>query len=319
MSHAHENDHTCDSAPDDAADDHDHSGPLVELVTLRDWLRYAVTRFNRGRLFYGHGTDNVWDEAVYLLLHALALPLDRLEPFLDACIPIEERIALLELIDRRVETRLPAAYLTGEAWLGGYRFKVDSRVIVPRSYFAALLDDGLAPWVEDPFAVTRVADICTGSGCLAILIADAFPEAAVDAVDLSSEALEVAAENIADYGLQSRIALHQGDVYTPLGDARYDLIISNPPYVTSADMATLPAEYCHEPAMALAAGDDGLDVVRALIAGARRHLRPGGMLMVEIGHNRALVEAAFPELAFMWVADAHAEDKIFLLHEDQLP
>ncbi|MCB1960336.1 MAG: 50S ribosomal protein L3 N(5)-glutamine methyltransferase [Rhodocyclaceae bacterium] len=300
-------------------DDHDHSGPLVELVTLRDWLRYAVTRFNRGGLFFGHGSDNAWDEAVYLLLHALALPLDRLEPFLDACIPIEERIALLELIERRVDSRLPAAYLTGEAWLGGYRFSVDERVIIPRSYFAALLDEGLAPWVEDPWSLTRVADVCTGSGCLAILMAEAFPAAQVDAVDLSPDALEVAAENVAAYGLEARVTLHRGDLYAPLGETRYDLILSNPPYVTTADMAALPAEYRHEPAMALAAGDDGLDIVRRLIAGARQRLTDHGLLMVEVGHNRALVEAAFPELPFIWIADAHAEDKVFLLHAEQLP
>lgn len=305
--------------PADHDEDHDHSGPLVELVTLRDWLRYAITRFNRAQLFFGHGSDNAWDEAVYLLLHTLALPLDRLEPFLDACIPIEERIQLLEVIDRRVNTREPAAYITGEAWLGPYRFKVDPRVIVPRSYFAALLADGLGPWIEEPAEVIHAADICTGSGCLAILMADAFPAATIDAVDLSADALEVAHENVADYDLQRQITLYQGDTFEPLGDKRYDVIVSNPPYVTAADMAALPEEYRHEPEMSLASGDDGLDVVRKLIAGARAHLSPGGLLLVEVGHNRAIVEAAFPDLPFTWIADEHAEDKIFLLPAEALP
>ncbi|MEZ5626128.1 MAG: 50S ribosomal protein L3 N(5)-glutamine methyltransferase [Rhodocyclaceae bacterium] len=300
-------------------DDHEHSGPLVELVTLRDWLRYAVTRFNRAQLFFGHGTDNAWDEAVYLLLHTLALPLDRLEPFLDACIPLDERETLLDIIERRVESRQPAAYLTGEAWLAGYRFKVDPRVIVPRSYFAALLADGLAPWIDDPESVTRVADVCTGSGCLAIMMAHTFPNAEVDAVDLSGDALAVAADNVADYGLEGQVHLHHGDTLTPLAGQRYDLILSNPPYVTAEAMAALPAEYRHEPEMALAAGDDGLDVVRSLIAHARAHLNPGGLLMVEVGHNRHLVEAAFPDLPFTWLADDQAEDMVFMLREDELP
>ena len=313
------------SRDDDSADaehgdghDHDHSGPLVELVTLRDWLRYAITRFNRAGLCFGHGTDNAWDEAVYLLLHTLALPLDTLEPFLDACIPIEERIELLEVIDKRVDSRLPAPYLTGEAWLRGMSFKVDQRVIVPRSYFAALLEDALAPWVGDPNAITEAADICTGSGCLAILMAMAFPDAHIDAVDLSADAIEVARQNVADYQLQSRIALHQGDAYAPLGKRRYDLIISNPPYVTASDMEALPEEYRHEPRMALAAGDDGLDVVRTLIAEASSHLKPGGILMVEVGHNRSLVDDAFPDLPLVWLTDDHAEDKIFLLHANDI-
>lgn len=312
MSHTHE-DHDHDH------EDHDHSGPLVELVTLRDWLRYAVTRFNRAQLFFGHGTDNAWDEAVYLMLHTLALPLDRLEPFMDACIPIEERVTLLEVIERRVESRMPAAYLTGEAWLAGYRFRVDPRVIVPRSYFAALLADGLSPWIDDPEAVTRVADVCTGSACLAIMMANTFPNAEVDAVDLSADALAVAADNVADYALEAQVHLHQGDALTPLAGQRYDLILSNPPYVTAEAMAALPAEYRHEPEMALAAGDDGLDVVRSLIAQARAHLNPGGLLMVEVGHNRHLVEAAFPDLPLTWLSDDHAEDMIFMLREDELP
>ena len=312
--------HDTDSSDVDHGDEHDHahSGPLVELVTLRDWLRYAITRFNRAGVYFGHGTDNAWDEAVYLLLHTLALPLDTLEPFLDACIPIEERIELLDIIDKRVDSRLPAPYLTGEAWLRGLSFKVDKRVIVPRSYFAALLEDALAPWVGNPHAIRHAADICTGSGCLAILMAMAFPDAHIDAVDLSQDALDVAHQNVDDYQLAPRIALHRGDAYAPLAGRRYDLIISNPPYVTTADMATLPEEYRHEPRIALAAGDDGLDIVRRLIAHAAAHLNPGGVLMVEVGHNRPLVEAAFPDLPLVWLSDESAQDKIFLLHADDV-
>jgi len=300
-------------------DEHDHSGPLVELVTLRDWLRYAVTQFNRNQLFFGHGSDNAWDEAVYLLLHTLALPLDRLEPFLDACIPIEERIDLLEIIDKRVTTRQPAAYLTGEAWLGPYRFKVDPRVIVPRSYFANMLMEGLAPWVDDPLAILHAADICTGSGCLAILMAEAFPLARIDAVDLSHDALAVAQENVADYGMDTQITLHHGDALAPLKGRKYDLILSNPPYVTDADMACLPEEYLHEPEISLGAGEDGLEVVRKLIADGREHLTANGLLMVEVGHNRHLVEAAYPDLQMTWITDEHAEDKIFLVRARDLP
>lgn len=316
MSHL---DHDHDPESCDCEEHHEHGGPLEELVTVRDWLRYALTRFTRAELFFGHGSSEAYDEAAYLILHTLALPLDRLEVFLDACITSSERPALLEIIERRVEERLPAAYLTHEAWMGPFRFYVDERVIVPRSYFGELLEDGLAPWVEEAEALGSVLDLCTGSGCLAILMAHAFPNARITAADLSAEALAVARRNVDDYGLAARIELVQSDVFAGLGDRQFDLILSNPPYVTTAAMAELPAEYRHEPALALAAGKDGLDVVRRILAGAARHLKPGGLLAVEVGHNRDLVEAAFPDLPLTWLASRSDEGKVFLLTREQLP
>jgi ribosomal protein L3 glutamine methyltransferase len=316
MTHADCDDH---EGPTDDHEDHDHGGPLAELVTVRDWLRYALTRFNRAELFFGHGSAEAYDEAAYLILHTLALPLDRMEVFLDACITSEERPALLEVIERRTEERIPAAYLTHEAWMGDFRFYVDERVIVPRSYFGELLEDGLSPWLADPEQVTSALDLCTGSGCLAILLAHAFPAARITGVDLSADALAVAERNVADYGLQDQIELLQSDVFAALGGRRFDLIISNPPYVTAESMAALPAEYRHEPAMALAAGQDGLEVVRRILADAKVHLNPGGLLAVEVGHNRDIVEQAFPDLSFTWLASRSDEGKVFLLQREQLP
>jgi ribosomal protein L3 glutamine methyltransferase len=291
---------------------------LVELATVRDWLRFAVSRFNGAQLFFGHGSQNAYDEAAYLILHTLHLPLDRLEPFLDAHLLKAERRAVYEILRRRVEQRVPAAYLTNEAWLGDFRFFVDERVIVPRSYFAELLEEGLAPWVADAEAVTSALDLCTGSGCLAILMAHAFPNARVDAVDVSAAALEVAARNIADYDLKERVWALRSDLFEALAGRRYDLIVSNPPYVTGPAMRALPAEYRHEPQIALAAGEDGLDAVRRILADAARHLTPNGVLAVEVGHNRALVEAAFPELPFTWLSPGDV-DAVFLLERRQLP
>lgn len=301
-------------------DEHEHeSGPLAELVTVRDWLRYAVTRFNRAGIFCGHGVTDVFDEAAWLILSSLALPLERLDPFLDACIPSDERQALFDNIERRAVERIPTAYLVNEAWLGEYRFHVDERVIVPRSFFAELLDDGFSPWVEDPQTVTSALDLCTGSGCLAILMAQAFPNADVVAVDLSEDALAVARRNVDDYGLNDQIELVHSDLFDAIGDRRFDLIISNPPYVTADAMAALPPEYLHEPHMALAAGEDGLDIVRRLIAEAATHLHPEGILAVEIGHNRDLVENAFPDLPFSWLSTEGGEDMVFLLKREDLP
>lgn len=291
----------------------------TELSTLRDLLRFAVSRYNEARLFFGHGTDNAWDEAVYLLLHSLHLPLDRLEPFLDAKLTSAERADVLHLIERRVKERLPVAYLTNEAWLGEFSFYVDERVIVPRSFIAELLREQLAPWVEDPDAVADVLDLCTGSACLAILAAHAFPAARIDAVDLSPDALAVARHNVADYDLAARIRLVEGNLFAGLKSRRYDLIIANPPYVNAAAMATLPAEYRREPELALASGDDGLDLTRAILAGARKHLRPHGLLVVEIGHNREALEAAFPETPFTWLDTTAGDQYVFLLHRDDLP
>ncbi len=291
----------------------------TELSTLRDLLRFAVSRFNEAKLFFGHGADNAWDEAAYLLLHSLHLPLERLEPFLDATLTRDERAAVLQVIDRRIRERLPVAYLTNEAWLGEYRFYVDQRVIVPRSFIAELLREQLTPWIDDAHAVTAVLDLCTGSACLAILAAHAFPAARIDAVDLSPEALAVARRNVDDYDLAAQIRLVEGDLFAGLRSKRYDLIIANPPYVNAASMATLPEEYRREPELALASGLDGLDLTRAILAGARQHLRPNGLLVVEIGHNRDALEAAFPATPFTWLDTSAGDQYVFLLHRDELP
>ncbi|HRI92300.1 50S ribosomal protein L3 N(5)-glutamine methyltransferase [Accumulibacter sp.] len=290
-----------------------------DLLTLRDLLRFAVSRFNAAGLSFGHGADNAWDEAAYLLLHRLHLPLDRLDPFLDARLTGDERAAVLRIIERRIDERLPAAYLTNEAWLAGYRFYVDERVIVPRSFIAELLCEQLAPWIEDPDGVTSVLDLCTGSGCLAIFAAHAFPKARVDAIDISPDALAVAARNVADYHLAERIRLIESDVFAALGKERYDLIVSNPPYVKAESMRSLPAEYRREPELALASGDDGLELTRAILAAARQRLRPNGLLVVEIGHNREELEAAFPDTAFTWLDTAAGDQYVFLLSREELP
>ena len=289
------------------------------LCSVRDLIRYGVSRFNETKLFFGHGSDNAWDEAVYLVLFALHLPPDQLEPFMDARVLPVERERALSLIDLRCEQRLPAPYLTHEAWLQGYRFHVDQRVIVPRSPIAELLMNHLSPWIGDPYEVTGILDLCTGSGCLAIIAAHQFPEAFVDATELSRDALDVAAINVTQHGLDDRLNLHQGSLYDPLPvAARYDLIISNPPYVNTVSMGKLPAEYRHEPRLALAGGDDGMDIVRTIIEQAPAHLSEEGWLVIEIGHERAFFEAAFPELEPVWLDTAEASDQILLLSRGQL-
>lgn len=289
------------------------------LLNVRDLIRYAVSRFNEHKLFFGHGSDNAWDEAVYLVLHALHLPPDQLEPFMDARVLQSEREKALSLIDLRCEHRLPAPYLTHEAWLQGYAFHVDQRVIVPRSPIAELLMNQLSPWIADPYEVTGILDLCTGSGCLAIIAAHQFPEAFVDATDISKDALDVALINVAQHKIKDRLNLHHGSLYDPLPvSAQYDLIISNPPYVNAASMQNLPPEYRHEPSLALAGGDDGMDVVRTIIEQAPAHLRDDGLLVIEIGHERTFFERAFPELEPVWLDTAEASDQILLLTKEQL-
>ncbi|MDP2805817.1 MAG: 50S ribosomal protein L3 N(5)-glutamine methyltransferase, partial [Gallionellaceae bacterium] len=258
----------------------------AELHTLRDWLRFTVSAFSENKLSFGHGSASAYDEAAYLILHTLHLPLDTLEPFLDARLTSHEKMALSELLQQRVEKKVPAAYLTHEAWLGTLRFYVDERVIVPRSFIAELLHENLFPWVENPESVSNVLDMCTGSGCLAILAAHVFPNASVDAVDLSTDALAVAERNINDYQLQSRVQRIESNLFAKLSGKKYDVIISNPPYVDAESVAALPAEYLHEPKLALGSGKDGLDATREILKQAAAHLNPGGILIVEIGHNR---------------------------------
>ena len=289
-----------------------------ELSTLRDMLRFGVSRFTEAGLFFGHGSDNAWDEAAYLLLHTLHLPIDRLEPFMDARLTSSERADVLEIIGRRISERLPAAYLTNEAWLGDCRFYVDQRVIVPRSHIAELLREQLSPWVEDPWAIRNVLDMCTGSGCLAILAAHAFPEAKVDGVDISPDALMVARRNVDDYDLAARLRLTESNAFAALEGKVYDVIISNPPYVNAESMAALPEEYRREPELALASGEDGLDFTRILLKQAARHLSPKGLLIVEIGHNREVLEQAYPELPFTWLETSGGDGFVFLLTREQL-
>jgi ribosomal protein L3 glutamine methyltransferase len=295
-----------------------HFDDTESLITVRDWLRFAVSRFNEAKLFFGHGSDNAFDEAAYLILHTLHLPLDRLEPFLDASLTHGESEEVQAVIERRVRERIPAAYLTNEAWLGEHRFYVDERVIVPRSFIAELLPEQLAPWLENPDEVTRALDLCTGSGCLAILAALAFPSANIDAVDLSKEALEVAAKNVSDYGLTDRIELIESDLFAALKGRSYDVILSNPPYVNAESVAALPPEYQAEPALALGSGEDGLDATRQILANAKTHLNPGGLLVVEIGHNRDVLEAAYPTLPFTWLDTESGDQFIFMLRREDL-
>jgi ribosomal protein L3 glutamine methyltransferase len=292
------------------------------FTTVRDVLRYAVTCFNEAKLFFGHGTDNAYDEAAYLILHTLKLPLDKLDPFLDAKLLREEIAALLMIVERRVTERVPAAYITNEAWLGGYRFYVDERVIVPRSFIAELIPERFSPWVEDSEAVENILELCTGSGCLPIMLADAFPNAHVDTVDISHDALAVARRNVADYELQDRVTLIESDLYAELDKQvpkkKYDLIVTNPPYVNTSSMTKLPEEYRREPQIALAGGNDGMDLVRKIIAGAGSRLTDNGVLIVEIGNEYEHAEAAFPELELTWLSTSAGDDNVFLLTADQL-
>lgn len=287
------------------------------LFTVRDLLRFAVSRFNEAGLFFGHGSDNAHDEAAYLILHTLNLPLDVLEPYLDARLMPSEKEELLGLMERRVKERLPVSYLTHHARQGDFDFYVDERVIVPRSFIAELLGEPLRPWIEYDELVHNVLDLCTGSGCLAVQAAFHYPDAVVDAADISLDALEVAAVNVEDYGLEERINLIHTDLFEGL-DGTYDLIVSNPPYVDAESVAELPPEYLHEPELSLGSGKDGLDATRQILLHAAKFLNPHGVLLVEIGHNRAELEAAYPELPFTWLETSGGDGFVFLLTREQL-
>ena len=290
-----------------------YSSPAaLHLRTVRDVLRFAVSEFNRAGLFFGHGSDNAHDEAAYLILHSLDLPLDRLDPYLDAVLLPAERHDLLAKIQRRVTERLPVAYLTHQAWQGEFEFYVDERVIVPRSFIYELLGDGLRPWIEYDELVHRALDLCTGSGCLAVQMAYHYPDAEIDAVDISLDALEVAAINVEDYGLEERINLIHTDLFEGL-EGTYDLIVSNPPYVDAESVAELPPEYLHEPELSLGSGDDGLDATRQILLYAAKYLNPKGVLLVEIGHNREVLEQTYPELPFTWLETSGGDGFVFLL------
>ena len=290
---------------------------LHSLSTITDFVRWGASRFGAAGLHYGHGTDNAVDEALVLVRHALNLGHDLPPEFYAARLTDAEKSAVLELIERRIVERIPAPYLTGEAWFAGLPFFVDSRVLIPRSPFAELIEGGFAPWLEAD-SVERVLDLCTGSGCIAIACALAFPAAEVDAVELSPEALDVARRNVERHGVGDQVALLEGDLWSPVAGRSYDLIVSNPPYVSDREMEVLPPEYAHEPELGLRSGPDGLDVVARIIAGARAHLRPGGVLVVEVGDSAEAVANAWPELPFTWLEFSRGGSGVFLLTAEEL-
>jgi ribosomal protein L3 glutamine methyltransferase len=290
----------------------------TQFSTPRDLLRYAVTRFNTAKLFFGHGSVEALDEAAYLILSTLKLPLDKLEPFLDAKLLPDEVLQVLAVIERRAVDRVPAAYITNEAWLGTYSFYVDERVIVPRSFIAELIPHQFSPWVADPEAVEGILELCTGSGCLAIMMADAFPNSVVDAVDISADALAVAERNIREYKLEGRVNPIESDLYQNVPFKKYDLIVTNPPYVNAESMSELPEEYLREPQIALAGGKDGLDLVRKIVEGAVDYLTPEGILIVEIGNEREYAEAAFGHMGPTWLTTSAGDDMVFMLTAEQL-
>ena len=290
----------------------------THLTTIRDYLRYAVSRFREAKLAHGHGASNALDEAAFLILETLNLPVDDINPWLDAKLLPVEREKLDGIIEARITTRKPAAYLTKKTYIHGVPFYIDERVIVPRSYIGELLFSGLFGGdghnlIENPENVNSVLDLCTGSGCLAILAAGIFPNASIDAVELSSDALDVARINVKDHDLESRITLHQGDLFAPLGKKKFDLTISNPPYVAEAEVAAFPREYAQEPVMAHAGGRDGLDIVRRILLEAPKHLNAGGGLLCEIGTGREILEREYPNLNFFWLDTEESMGEVFWL------
>lgn len=296
------------------------SGDVIDdLVTLRDWWRYGVSKFTAANLSYGHGTASAVDEAAFLILSVLNLPIDVLDPWLDCRLTRDERIAVRNILDKRVTTRKPASYLTNTAWIQGRKFYVDERVIVPRSFIGELLcQDRLSSAVADPANVARVLELCTGSGCLAILAAEAFPNATIDASDISADALDVANRNVSAYGLAERVKLHRADLFDGLAQNAYDLIICNPPYVRADEVAAFPAEYQAEPRLAHLGGDDGLDLVHRILDAASDYLADDGTLVVEIGTGRETLEAARPNLPFLWLDTETSAGEIFSLAASDL-
>ena len=289
---------------------------MAAVATAGELFRDAVNRFRKAHLAFGHGMHDARDEAAYLMFHCLGMPPGDLAEHRARLLTPVQRRKFDRLVERRVRERIPAAYLTHEAWLGDHSFYVDTRVIVPRSFIAELLRDGLSAWLRR--APRAVLDLCTGSGCLAVLAAHAYPRATIDASDISRGALAVARRNLARYDLQQRVRLVRSDLFGGLRGRRYDLVLSNPPYVNAAAMRALPREYRHEPRLALSGGADGLDAVRRILHGAASHLNPGGLLVCEIGHNRRVLERAFPQLAFVWLETSAGADHVFLLEREAL-
>ena len=292
---------------------------LNELSSIRDWLRYAVSRFEDSDVFFGHGTSNAYDEAVWLIFGFLHLPHDTIENFLDAHLTSKEKKDLSFLIEKRINDKIPTAYLLNEAWLRDYKFYVDERVIVPRSLIAESLSENLYPWIDDPEKIYSALDLCTGSGCLGIMMAHSFQNAIIDLVDISEKALQVAEINVNHYGLHDRIELIQSDLFNGLEDKKYDLIISNPPYVNQTSVDSFPMEFLKEPSMALGSGEDGLDHTIRIIHEAKQYLNDDGMLIVEIGHNKEILLKKFPKLQFQWLDVSLGNDFVFMLEKSQLP
>ena len=290
----------------------------VELETVGDWWRFAVSSLYRADAAFGQGTDSAEQDASFLVLGALSLPLSALDEMRSFRLTLPERESLFGLLTQRVVERRPSAYVLGFTEQMGVRFLVDERVLIPRSYIGELLENQLAPWVENPDAELAVLDLCTGSGCLAVLAADAFPCASIVASDLSPDAAAVAQKNFEMHGLDNLISLRTGDLFAPLKGETFDIILSNPPYVTEDSMSALPKEFCREPTLALEAGEDGCDVLVRILADAPQHLKASGLLFVDVGHNRELVEARFPALAFTWLATQGAEAGVFMLTRAQL-
>ena len=292
---------------------------LNELSSIRDWLRYAVSQFEDSDVFFGHGTSNAYDEAVWLIFGFLHLPHDTIENFLDAHLTSKEKKDLSFLIEKRINDKIPTAYLLNEAWLRDYKFYVDERVIVPRSLIAESLSENLYPWIDDPEKIYSALDLCTGSGCLGIMMAHSFQNAMIDLVDLSEKALQVAEINVNHYGLHDRIELIQSDLFNGLEGKKYDLIISNPPYVNQTSVDSFPREFLKEPSMALGSGEDGLDHTIRIIHEAKQYLNDDGMLIVEIGHNKEILLKKFPKLQFQWLDVSLGNDFVFMLEKSQLP
>jgi ribosomal protein L3 glutamine methyltransferase len=292
---------------------------LNELSSIRDWLRYAVSRFEDSDIFFGHGTSNAYDEALWLIFGFLHLPHDTTENFLDAHLTSKEKKDLSFLIEKRINDKIPTAYLLNEAWLRDYKFYVDERVIVPRSLIAESLSENLYPWIDDPEKIYSALDLCTGSGCLGIMMAHSFQNAMIDLVDLSEKALQVAEINVNHYGLHDRIELIQSDLFNELEGKKYDLIISNPPYVNQTSVDSFPVEFLKEPSMALGSGEDGLDHTIRIIHEAKQYLNDDGMLIVEIGHNKEILLKKFQKLQFQWLDVSLGNNFVFMLDKSQLP
>lgn len=288
---------------------------LEELQTVRDWVRFYVSEMQRHKVFLGHGSSHVLDEAVYLVQSALNLPIEDVSPYLEARVLKSERVLLCNYLAQRTEERKPASYITGQAWLQGQAFKVDPRVIIPRSFISEILADQITPWVNNPDRPFRILDLCTGSGCLAILAAMAFPHATVDAVDLSPAALEVARENIHLHNLSERVHAIESDLFDSLTGNQYDIIITNPPYVNESSMKALPPEYLHEPRMALAGGDDGMQLIERIMTQAPAFLTDEGFLILELGNEKPYFDQAFPDLSPTWLETSAGDEQVFLMHQ----